>query len=59
MIVNEQIVLWKCEHCNGNVKAYVDKSNNLINEFASHALLISQCPYCDYIIVVKAGYEET
>ena len=54
MIVNEQICKWKCDSCGKNVDAYVSDANNLLHKFHTIAHIITQCPYCDYILIVKA-----
>lgn len=54
MIVESQICKWKCERCKGNVDVYVDDANNLIHKFHHFAHLITQCPYCDYILITRA-----
>jgi DNA-directed RNA polymerase subunit RPC12/RpoP len=54
MIVSEQICKWKCDRCGKNVDAYVSDANNLLHKFHTIAHIITQCPYCDYILIVKA-----
>lgn len=54
MIVNEQICKWKCDRCGKNVDAYVSDANNLLSKFQPFAHIITQCPHCDYILIVRA-----
>lgn len=54
MIISEQVCKWKCNSCTKNVDAYVDDSNNLLHRYQPFAHIITTCPHCDYILIVRA-----